>query len=423
MNIASRMLSAMPPSCQAPFAPGEWTDDTSMALCLAESLVERNGFDGRDQLRRYVRWMDEGHWSSTGRCFDVGNVVRRALATGVGVGAGVHGLEDRQAVAAESGGAVDEDAAALAHIFFNALLPAQPVWVSEGLADLCFARDVAVTTPWGLVALNPALGHRSVEVDHLLAAMQSQGIRPIARIEQGTIEGGDVRLAIRHPQALEHILPATAGDVEITGIGQNATNQFLNVSDIYGGRVGDAQIGRAGARAAGLQTAWMNRRRSPWPAGFLQADGETLGIKTMGGQLFSVKAAEVAMSDKATAIAELKRLIQEDGLILSMSAAYPRTHANEAARWDMLLGFSMIPAVVTGDRVLPTAVPTDPLIYRFYELVSVYGTTFKALIHEEFGDGIMSAIDFKMDLKREAHPAGDRVSITMSGKFLPYKTY
>ena len=72
---------------------------------------------------------------------------------------------------------------------------------------------------------------------------------------------------------------------------------------------------------------------------------------------------------------------------------------------------------------LPTSVPTDPLIYRFYELVSVYGTTFKALIHEEFGDGIMSAIDFKMDLKREAHPMGDRVAISMSGKFLPYKSY
>jgi cyanate lyase len=72
---------------------------------------------------------------------------------------------------------------------------------------------------------------------------------------------------------------------------------------------------------------------------------------------------------------------------------------------------------------LPTAVPTDPLIYRFYELVNVYGSTFKELIHEEFGDGIMSAIDFKMDLQREADPKGDRVSITMSGKFLPYKTY
>ena len=72
---------------------------------------------------------------------------------------------------------------------------------------------------------------------------------------------------------------------------------------------------------------------------------------------------------------------------------------------------------------LPTAVPSDPLIYRFYELISVYGTTFKELIHEEVGDGIMSAIDFKMDLKREANAAGDRVNIVMSGKFLPYKTY
>ena len=72
---------------------------------------------------------------------------------------------------------------------------------------------------------------------------------------------------------------------------------------------------------------------------------------------------------------------------------------------------------------LPTAVPTDPLIYRFYELVSVYGTTFKELIHEEFGDGIMSAIDFKMDISREPDPLGDRVKISMSGKFLPYKTY
>ncbi len=72
---------------------------------------------------------------------------------------------------------------------------------------------------------------------------------------------------------------------------------------------------------------------------------------------------------------------------------------------------------------LPTTVPTDPLIYRFHELVSVYGTTFKALIHEEFGDGIMSAIDFKMEIKREPNPAGDRVNISMSGKFLPYKQY
>ncbi len=72
---------------------------------------------------------------------------------------------------------------------------------------------------------------------------------------------------------------------------------------------------------------------------------------------------------------------------------------------------------------LPTAVPTDPLIYRWYEIVNVYGTTIKELIHEEFGDGIMSAIDFKMDLQRQPDPNGDRVNIVMSGKFLPYKQY
>ena len=87
---------------------------------------------------------------------------------------------------------------------------------------------------------------------------------------------------------------------------------------------------------------------------------------------------------------------------------------DEAVRWLQVVPYK---------GSLPTSVPTDPLIYRFHELVSVYGTTFKELIHEEFGDGIMSAIDFKMDLQREPDPKGDRVSITMSGKFLPYKTY
>ena len=72
---------------------------------------------------------------------------------------------------------------------------------------------------------------------------------------------------------------------------------------------------------------------------------------------------------------------------------------------------------------LPTAVPTDPLIYRWYELVSVYGTTIKELIHEEFGDGIMSAIDFSMDIVRQPDPKGDRVNVVLSGKFLPYKQY
>lgn len=72
---------------------------------------------------------------------------------------------------------------------------------------------------------------------------------------------------------------------------------------------------------------------------------------------------------------------------------------------------------------LPAAVPTDPTIYRFYELLQVYGTTWKALIHEEFGDGIMSAIDFDMSIDRQRDEKGDRVRLTMSGKFLPYKQY
>ncbi|SFG19817.1 cyanase [Neptunomonas qingdaonensis] len=72
---------------------------------------------------------------------------------------------------------------------------------------------------------------------------------------------------------------------------------------------------------------------------------------------------------------------------------------------------------------LPTAVPTDPLIYRWYEVVNVYGSSIKELIHEEFGDGIMSAIDFSMDIQREEDPNGDRVNVVLSGKFLPYKSY
>ena len=72
---------------------------------------------------------------------------------------------------------------------------------------------------------------------------------------------------------------------------------------------------------------------------------------------------------------------------------------------------------------IPSMPPTDPLIYRFYEIIPVYGDTLKALIEEEFGDGIMSAIDFTMDIRREPDPKGDRVVVTLNGKFLPYKKY
>jgi cyanate lyase len=92
-----------------------------------------------------------------------------------------------------------------------------------------------------------------------------------------------------------------------------------------------------------------------------------------------------------------------------------------------LLGLSEAEAAILTESPnrgsLTTLPPTDPLIYRFYELVQTYGTTWKALIEEEFGDGIMSAIDFNMQIEREPNPQGDRVKIGMSGKFLPYKRY
>lgn len=70
---------------------------------------------------------------------------------------------------------------------------------------------------------------------------------------------------------------------------------------------------------------------------------------------------------------------------------------------------------------LPTAVPTDPTIYRFYEALQVYGSAIKELIHEQFGDGIMSAINFSVDLQKKSHRSGDRVVVTLDGKFLPYQ--
>ena len=79
--------------------------------------------------------------------------------------------------------------------------------------------------------------------------------------------------------------------------------------------------------------------------------------------------------------------------------------------------------VVPTKQGLGTAVPTDPLLYRFHEITQVYGAAIKELIHEEFGDGIMSAIDFSCQVERVADPAGDRVRVTYNGKFLPYKGF
>lgn len=74
-------------------------------------------------------------------------------------------------------------------------------------------------------------------------------------------------------------------------------------------------------------------------------------------------------------------------------------------------------------KIWDQAVPTDPLIYRLYEVVGVYGDTLKEVIQEKFGDGIMSAIDFSMDVDKQEDPKGDRVILTLNGKFLPYKSW
>ena len=101
--------------------------------------------------------------------------------------------------------------------------------------------------------------------------------------------------------------------------------------------------------------------------------------------------------------------------------------AEEAKKAVELLGLPDDAALLLSEipyrGSIPALPPTDPLIYRLYELVMVYGTTFKELIQEEFGDGIMSAIDFDMTMERQPDPRGDRVKLSMSGKFLPYKRY
>jgi cyanate lyase len=101
--------------------------------------------------------------------------------------------------------------------------------------------------------------------------------------------------------------------------------------------------------------------------------------------------------------------------------------AEEAQKAAGILGLG--PEVAAALQEIPTkgsvgqTVPVDPLIYRFHEITQVYGTTFKAIIHEMFGDGIMSAIDFELDVQKKEDPKGDRVVITMNGKFLPYKKW
>ncbi len=138
------------------------------------------------------------------------------------------------------------------------------------------------------------------------------------------------------------------------------------------------------------------------------------------------EAVRAAMGDRGVTFA---RLASELGRpVVWVAAAVLGQHpfsAEEAARLVSLLGLAQ--DVAGALEQIPTRggldapVPADPTVYRLYEVIQVYGPALKALIHEEFGDGIMSAINFKVDLERVADPGGDRVRITLDGKFLPYQ--
>ena len=110
------------------------------------------------------------------------------------------------------------------------------------------------------------------------------------------------------------------------------------------------------------------------------------------------------------------------------AVCYRQASASHEQAEKLLDALGLDPAYARADRfpvkggLMPT-VPVDPLLYRFYEILQVYGLPLKDVIQETFGDGIMSAIDFTMEVEKEADPKGDRVKITMSGKFLPYKRW
>jgi len=119
------------------------------------------------------------------------------------------------------------------------------------------------------------------------------------------------------------------------------------------------------------------------------------------------------------------------GPVYIASCCYGENSMDEEGATALGKALSLSPEVVSELQTYPMkgwthgdkVVPTDPLIYRFYEIMCVYGASIKDVTQEMFGDGIMSAIDFKLDVSREEDPKGDRVVITMNGKFLPYKKW
>jgi cyanate lyase len=138
------------------------------------------------------------------------------------------------------------------------------------------------------------------------------------------------------------------------------------------------------------------------------------------------EAVQAAMRERGLTFTELAAQLERPRVWIAAAVLgqHPFSH-EEAGRLSAMLA---LPAeAVQALEEIPTrgaldsAVPVDPTIYRLYEVIQVYGPALKALIHEEFGDGIMSAINFRADVERVPDPAGDRVRITLDGKFLPYQ--
>ncbi|ELR96517.1 cyanase [Gloeocapsa sp. PCC 73106] len=134
-----------------------------------------------------------------------------------------------------------------------------------------------------------------------------------------------------------------------------------------------------------------------------------------------------AKKAKGITFADLEQAIGRDEVwIAAVIYRQASASADEASKLLHTLGLSEdLVAELTASSVkgLGPVVPTDPLIYRFYEIMQVYGMPMKEIIHEKFGDGIMSAIDFTLDIEKVEDPKGDRVKVTMNGKFLPYKKW
>jgi cyanate lyase len=134
-----------------------------------------------------------------------------------------------------------------------------------------------------------------------------------------------------------------------------------------------------------------------------------------------------AKNAKGISFSDLEQAVGRDEVWIA-AVVYRQASASEDEASKILhaLGLSqdLIPELTAYPaKGLGPLVPTDPLIYRFYEIMQVYGLPMKAIIHEKFGDGIMSAIDFTLDIEKEADPKGDRVKVIMNGKFLPYKKW